>query len=124
AAFNASIAGNESIAVVLLLLHAEISAAMRDQLIGFFKCAFIEQELDAFTRRHLALLVLARAPLRASTLLRQLVATLQFRNFFFEIHGLISPPRRRDAETPTSSASTNEYGGGGTGTFQNFSNRR
>ena len=76
AAFNAPIASDEAITVVLLLLHSEVGAPMRDQLVGFFKCAFVEQELDTLPRGHLALLVLARTPFRASTLLRQLVAAL------------------------------------------------
>jgi hypothetical protein len=89
AAFDTSVAGDETIAVVLLLLHAEVGAAMRDQLVGFLECAFIQQELDSFARRHFSLLVLALAPFRAAALLGQLVATLQFRNFFFKIHEML-----------------------------------
>jgi len=39
-------------------------AAVRHQLIGFLERPFVEQKLDALAGRHLALFVLALAPLR------------------------------------------------------------
>ena len=59
---------------------------MGDQLVGFFEGAFVEQELDAFTGRHLALLVFARAALFASAGFGERVAVFQFRQFLFKIH--------------------------------------
>ena len=86
-AFDASVAGDEAVAVILLLVHAEVGAAMRDQLVGLFEGAFVEQELDALARRHLALLVLAGAALFASTGIGQRVAALQFGQLLFQVHG-------------------------------------
>ncbi|MCY1501081.1 hypothetical protein D9M68_351420 [compost metagenome] len=54
--------GDDAIARDLLALHAEIDAAMRDVHVVFFERAFIEQHLDAFARRQLALAVLGVDP--------------------------------------------------------------
>ena len=86
-AFDAAVAGDEAVAVRLLLGHAEVVAAVRDQLVGLFEGALVEQKLDALARRHLAFFVLALAALRASAFFGKLVALFQFCNFFFEIHG-------------------------------------
>ncbi len=59
---------------------------MRDQLVRLFEGAFVEQELDAFAGRHLALLVFARAALLASASFGQRIAALQLRQFLFKIH--------------------------------------
>ena len=59
---------------------------MRDQLVGLFERAFIEQELDALAGRHLALLVLLLAAPFAAAFFGQLVASLQFLQFLFQIH--------------------------------------
>ena len=59
---------------------------MRDQLVGLFESAVVEQELDTLARRHFAFLVLALAALLASARLGELVTLFQFRSFFFEIH--------------------------------------
>ena len=60
---------------------------MRDQLVGLFEGAFVEQELDALARRHLALLVLALAALFAAAGFGERVAALQFGQFLLQIHG-------------------------------------
>ena len=86
AAFDTAIAGEEAVAEILLLFHAEVVAAMGDQFVGLFEGAFVEQELDALARRHLALLVLARPALFASACFGQRVAALQFGQFLFQIH--------------------------------------
>ena len=59
---------------------------MGDQLVGLLEGALVEQKFDALARRHLALFVLALAPLRASAFSGQLVSLLQFGNFLFEFH--------------------------------------
>ncbi len=84
---DASIAGDEAVAVKLLLFHAELVAAMGDELVGLFEGAFVEQELDALARRHLALLVLACAALFAAAGLGESVAALQFGQLLLKIHG-------------------------------------
>ena len=86
-AFDASVAGDEAVAVILLLVHAEVGAAMGDELVGLFEGAFVEQELDALARRHLALLVLACAAFFASAGFGQRVAALQFGQLLFQVHG-------------------------------------
>ena len=60
---------------------------MDDQLVGFLEGAFVEQELDALARRHLALLVFACAALFASAGFGEGVAAFQFSQFLFQIHG-------------------------------------
>ncbi len=77
-AFDAAISGKKAVAEVLLLVHAEVVAAMRDQLVGLFEGAFIEQKLDALAGRHFALLMFACAALFASAGFGQRVAALQF----------------------------------------------
>ena len=59
---------------------------MRDQLVGFFEGAVIEQELDALPRRHFAFLVLALAAFFTSAFFGESVTLLQFCELFFEIH--------------------------------------
>ena len=86
AAFDASVAGDEAVAVDLLLGHAEVVAAVRDQLVGLFEGAVVEQELDALAGRHLAFFVLALAALRSAAVFGELVAFLEFGDFLFEIH--------------------------------------
>ncbi len=48
---DAAIASDEAVAGDDLFLHAEIAAAMGDQLIEFFEGAFVEQQFDALARR-------------------------------------------------------------------------
>ena len=50
AAVDPAITGNDSIAGVLLLLHAEIKASMRDEFIDLFKGIFVEQKRDSLAR--------------------------------------------------------------------------
>ena len=61
AAVDQAVAGDEAVAVDDLFLHAEIAAAMADQLVGFLERAFVEQQIDALARGELAFLVLAFA---------------------------------------------------------------
>ena len=86
-AVDPPVAGDEAVAVELLLGHAEVAAAVRDQLVGFLEGAFIEQELDALARRHLAFFVLLLAALLAAAFFGQVVALLQLFQFLFEVHG-------------------------------------
>ncbi len=58
--------GDNTIACHFLAFHAEIDTAMGDIHIVFFKRAFIEQHVDAFTRRQLTLGVLCIIALLAT----------------------------------------------------------
>src|SRR5439155_5492022 len=66
AALDSTVAGNEAVAIVLLFGHTEIVAAMRDQLVRFFKSALVEQEVDSLASRNLACRVLFFAALSAA----------------------------------------------------------
>ena len=54
AAVDAAVAGDEAVAGNALLVHAEIAAAVRDQLVQFLEGAFVEQQFDALARGELA----------------------------------------------------------------------
>ena len=86
AAFDASVAGEEAVADKPLLFHAEVGAAVRDQFVGLFECAFVEQELDALAGGHLALLVFAGAALFSASGFGECVATLQFGQLLLKVH--------------------------------------
>ena len=60
---------DNSVAGVLLFVESEVTRTMLDKLIEFLKCAFIEQKVDPFTRRHLAGSVLLFDARWAATLL-------------------------------------------------------
>ena len=85
-AFDAAVAGDEAVSVRLLLGHAEVVAVVRDQFVGLFEGAFVQQEFDALARRHFAFFVLALAALGSAAIFGELVALLEFGNFLFEIH--------------------------------------
>jgi hypothetical protein len=54
-------AGDETVSVDDLLIHAEVAAAVADQLVEFLEGAFVQQQFDALAGGELALLVLALA---------------------------------------------------------------
>src|SRR5205085_32132 len=85
-AFYASVTSNEAVTISLLLRHAEIGAAMRDHLVEFLECTFVEEEFDPLTGRHLAFFVLARAALFAATRVGQRIAAFQLCKFLFQVH--------------------------------------
>ena len=72
AAVDAAIAADHAVAGDDLLVHAEIPAAVRDQLVELFEGAFVEQQLDALARGELAFLMLPLAALRFRRRLRRL----------------------------------------------------
>ena len=55
---NAAVAADDAVAGDDLLLHPEIHAAVRDQLVDFFEGAGVKEARHALARRQLALLVL------------------------------------------------------------------
>src|SRR5690606_19104442 len=58
AAVDGAPTGDDAIAWDLLLGHAEIRRAVRDEHVEFFERAFVKQHFDALARRQLALGVL------------------------------------------------------------------
>src|SRR5690606_31526678 len=62
AAVDRTVACDDAVAGDLLAIHAEVAAAMGDQLVEFLEGALVEQQVDAFARGELPLLVLACAP--------------------------------------------------------------
>ena len=60
AAVDLPVAGDEAVAVDHLLVHAEVAAAVADQLVQLTEGAFVEQQFDALARGQLAFLVLPR----------------------------------------------------------------
>src|SRR5207253_11365242 len=75
---NPSIARDEPIAVILLLLHAKSVRTMRHQRVSLLERALIEQKLDTLTGVHLAFFMLPLAPQRAAAFFGETVAFLQF----------------------------------------------
>jgi hypothetical protein len=57
-----------------LLIHAEVAAAMRDELVELFEGAFVEEQFDALAGGKLALVVLAVLAVLAAALLCSSVA--------------------------------------------------
>ena len=58
AAVDEPVAGDDAVAEDLLLLHAEVGAAVRDEAVELDEAAGVEQEVDALARGQLAGLVL------------------------------------------------------------------
>ena len=74
AAFDAAVAGDEAVAGNDLLIHAEIAAAMGDELVELLEGVLVEEQFDALAGAEFSFLVLAGAALRASALLGGFVA--------------------------------------------------
>src|SRR6185437_13755651 len=54
-AINAAVPRDDAVARILLVLHAEIEAAVFNELIDLFECVFIEKQVDALARGEFAL---------------------------------------------------------------------
>ena len=78
---DAAVPGDETVAIVDFVFHAEISAAVGNEFICFFKAVVVEQKKDAFPRRHFAFLMLARAAFLAAADLGQCGAPLKLVQF-------------------------------------------
>ena len=63
---HAAVAGDESVSRRPLLLHAEIRALVRDELVQLLERSFVQQQRDPFARRELARRLLARPAFGAS----------------------------------------------------------
>ena len=78
AAVDEAVAGDEAVAVDDLFVHAEIAAAVANQLVDFLEGAFVEQQIDALAGGELAFLMLAGAAFFAATGFGGGVAAAQF----------------------------------------------
>jgi hypothetical protein len=70
-------AGHDSIAEVLLVLHAEVSAAVFFEPVEFLEGAFVQEEFDALARGHLPGRVLPFYSLAPTALERRAVSLFQ-----------------------------------------------
>jgi hypothetical protein len=86
---NAAVPAHHAIAWNHELIHPEVLAAVRDQLVDFFERARIEQVSHALARGQLALVMLLLEPLLPAT---ELGESLTLAKPFNRIH--ISRPRR------------------------------
>jgi hypothetical protein len=64
--FDGAVAGDHAVAEEHLLVQSEVGAAVRDQLADLLEGAFIQQQVHAFARGELALLVLGGDALGAA----------------------------------------------------------
>ena len=89
---NASVAGDKTVAVDHLLVHAELESAMSDKLVGLFEGSLVEQKLNPLASGHFAELVFSCATRLAAASLGQSIALVQECQFRFVIHdsGIIS----------------------------------
>src|SRR6185312_9701435 len=87
-AFNAAIAGDETVAVDLLrgCTHSEVSTPVCDHLVEFLKRTLVKKEFNSFTGRHFAFLMLACAALFTAARLGQAVSALQFCELLLQVH--------------------------------------
>ena len=85
---DAAVAGHHAVARHDLLLHAEVLAAMRHQLVDFLERARVEQPRHALARGQLALLVLFLEARFAAAQFRQALA---FAEPFDGVHGHRQP---------------------------------
>jgi hypothetical protein len=77
------VTGDHAIAGDNLILHPEIAAPVRDQLVDFFEGVGIEQQVDPLTRRQLTGRVL---PLDASLAAAELCAAFQISESLFGVY--------------------------------------
>ena len=66
-AVDAAVAGDEAVARRALLLHAKVSAAVRDEFVEFLEAALVQQQRDPLPRGQLAGLVFPLATVRPAT---------------------------------------------------------
>ena len=68
--------------------HAEILATVLDELVHFFKSAFIEKEFDAFADGEFAFVVLPRAAFGAATVVSRGVAAPKLFKAIHRVQGI------------------------------------
>src|SRR5947208_1364859 len=82
-----AVPGDEAVTGILAVRQAKVVGTMGDEAISPFKCALVQQELNALAGRHLSFFVLALAALGAATFVRQAVAALKFLQLLLDVHG-------------------------------------
>ena len=85
-AVDHAVAGDHAIARDLVVLHAEINAAVLDKHVPLFKAACVEQQFEPLARGQLALFVLGINAFLAATQASQLA--LGFELFKNVVHGV------------------------------------
>jgi hypothetical protein len=78
---------HDPVAVDLLLLEAEVSAAMRDESVGLDEAAFVQQQVDPLPRGELPLRVLGSHAGLTATLFGLRAATAEEVQLFAHGHG-------------------------------------
>ena len=86
AALDLAVAGDHAVAEYLLLLHPEVGAAVRHELVDLDEAAGVEEQLDALARRQLAGGVLALDAGGAAAQHRLLVHLFELLDLFFDGH--------------------------------------
>ena len=84
-AVDQPVAGDDAVAGDDLILHPEVEAAVRDELVDLLEGAGIEQQLDALARRQLAGVVMALQALFAAA---QLGAAFEIGEDVLGLHAL------------------------------------
>jgi hypothetical protein len=72
------VAGDETVAVNDLSIHAEVAAMVAHEFVGFLERAFVEEQVDARARREFPFLELAGAALFTASGLGRGVARVEF----------------------------------------------
>jgi hypothetical protein len=67
---DAAVPGDDAVAVVLLILEAEVGRAMHDESIEFDKAAFVEEKIESLARGELSFGVLRLDAFFTAALLR------------------------------------------------------
>ncbi len=75
---NEAVAGDETVAVDDLFVHAEVAGAMADKFVELLKSAFVEKQVDALPGGEFTFLVLAGAAFGAASSLGVGVAAAEF----------------------------------------------
>ena len=82
AAFDCAVTGYNTVAKVVLLVHAEVGAAVGYKHVEFFEAAFVEQHLDSFAGCVFAFSVLLFDCFGAATKASFFAFRNQFLDFF------------------------------------------
>ena len=78
AAVDAAVAGDEAVAGDVAAVHAEVAAAVGDELVELFEGALVEQQVDALAGGELAFGVLPGAALGAAAFFGGVVSAAEF----------------------------------------------
>src|SRR5207249_9287740 len=93
-AVDLAVPGDHAVSEDLPLLHAEVGAAMRLELVDLDERAGIEQHVDPLARRELARFVLLADPLLAATPVGFAAAASQLFEVLLDSHRIFGTPTR------------------------------